>query len=337
MIPTQEIEQFWDAVLKAKTVLLCAHLGPDGDTLGSVLGLAKVLEDNFHHLEQIDVSVSGHISPLYSFMPGIQSVKNSEHPDELLSQYDLAISSDCGSLERLGQTGLWFSNAKYSINVDHHYSNSKYASLNIIDDLAGATGEVMLELINARDLLVAKEAAVGFYVAILTDTGGFKYGSTSANIFRLAAQLVEAGADPEFIYRKMYEECPKAQLLLHADAIEKASFELDSRLAWVVIDNAMLKAHNATSDHIEGLVESLRRVETVLVSVVLRETITGGTKVSLRSDSHEINVAEILATFGGGGHRMAAGVVVKESPDQFIQKLLPLLQNAILDSKAVAR
>lgn len=336
MLRKQDIEQFWQAIEQAKTVLLCAHLSPDGDTLGSALGLADVLKNNFKHLEQVDVTVSGHISPIFNFMDGVALVKNSEHPDELLSQYDLAISTDCGAIERLGQGAQWFSSAKASVNIDHHYSNSKYGDLNLIDDLAGATAEVVLDLVNAKDLNISAEAATGLYVAILTDTGGFKYGSTSANIFHLAAQLVEAGANPEWLYRKMYEECPKSQLLLHAEAITNAHFELDNRLAWIIVDNPMLKAHHATTDQIEGLVESLRRVQPVLISAVLRETTTGGTKVSLRSDTTDINVAEILAKFGGGGHRMASGVVVKDAPDEFIQKLLPLLQQAILDAPKTA-
>lgn len=334
---TQDDCQKLDSALKAaKTVFLCAHVSPDGDTLGSMLGIAEAIKAHYKHLTVVHTAVSGHIAAMFDFMPGIKSIIDADTPADLLPEpYDVSICLDCGSLDRLGKAGDFFKAAKTSFNIDHHYSNNRYATVNIIDDLAGASGEVVADILENINVPLNKEAAIGLYVAILTDTGGFKYGSTSAKIFRLAAQFVELGANPEEIYRYVYEEVPMARQMLHASAIQNATFELDNQLAWTLVTKAKLKELNAKDEYSEGLVEALRRIDTVQIAAVIRETAGGHSKVSLRSDNHNINVAEILEQFGGGGHRMASGCSFDTSPAETAEKLLPHLRQAIESLKTV--
>lgn len=332
MISNKDASIFIDKLKQAKTVLLCAHVGPDGDTLGSMLGLMHAIKAHFSHFTQVDTAVSGFIPEMFSFLPGIEDIKNADDESTLLAQYDLAICLDCGAVERLGKAQIPFEKAKASLNIDHHYSNLRFATENIIDETAGASGEVVADLLAANNITIPKDAATCLYVAVLTDTGGFKYSSTTAKIFQLASDLTAAGANPEDIYRHIYEECPKSQLMLQAEALLKAQFDLDNRLAWVSITQAMLANHQAKDDHIEGLVEQLRRIKPVLISAVLKETTSGATKISLRSDDHTINVAEILAELGGGGHKMAAGAVVQKTCAEVEAILIPKLRDAILVS-----
>ena len=329
MIEADDIARFGQAIRDAKTIFISAHVGPDGDTLGSMLGLRHALLPHFPHLETLDCVISGKMPDIYKFMPGINQVKDAETATDLLPVYDLAFSVDCGSLDRLGPAGDYFARARHSINIDHHISNNRFGKHNIIDVEAGASGEVVADLLTGNGITIPADAATCLYVAILTDTGGFKYTSTTAKIFDLAALLTRQGANPEQIYRFIYEKFPKAQGLLQAEAFRTAHFNADSTLSWAVVTQAMLNEFGANEEHVEGLVETLRRVSTVLVSAVLRETKLGQTKVSLRSDIPAINVADVVMRWNGGGHKMAAGCTIDAQPEAAQAELIPLLQAAI--------
>lgn len=329
MIDSQEIQAFKQAVDAAKTVFITAHVGPDGDTLGSMLALKHTFDAYFPNIERIDCVISGKMPDVYKFMPGINEVKDVDVATDLLPQYDLAFSVDCGSADRLGPAKSYFLNARQSINIDHHISNNRFGRINIIDVDAGASGEVIADLLAGNNIDITPETATCLYVTILTDTGGFKYTSTSARIFDLAALLTRKGANPENVYRHVYEEIPKTQALLHAEAIRQARFNADETVCWTVIDKKMLDRFGATEEHVEGLVESLRRIDTVLVSAMLRETRDGNTKISLRSDHDGLNVANVVSRWHGGGHRMAAGATIEKPPEEAAKELVPLLEELV--------
>lgn len=324
---------FRQAVEAAQTIFATAHVGPDGDTLGSMLGLRHALTQAFPHIQTFDCVITGEIPYQYTFMPGIDAVKNVETATDLLPQYDLAFSVDCGSADRLGPAKAWFLSAKHSLNIDHHISNTRFGKVNIIDVNAGASGQVVADLLNANGIAIPAEAAIALYVAVVTDTGGFKYSSTTPQLFELAAQLTQCGANPEVIYRHIYESVPKKQVLLQAKALQQAQFNADSTLGWTSVTQAMLTEFGALDEHIEGLVEAIRRIDTVQVSAVLKETKDGQTKASLRSDNHSINVADVAAKWGGGGHKMAAGFTAQASPQELAKTLVPLLEDVIRQAR----
>jgi bifunctional oligoribonuclease and PAP phosphatase NrnA len=329
MIDATEIQAFKAAVDNAKTVFISAHVGPDGDTLGSMLGLKHAFERNVPHLTRVDCVISGKMPDAYKFMPGIADVKDVDRATDLLEQYDLAFSVDCGSAERLGLARTRFLNATQSINIDHHVSNNRFGKINIIDVEAGASGEVVADLLMGCGMEISPAAATCMYVAILTDTGGFKYSSTSAKIFELVATLTRNGANPENIYRHIYEEVPKVQVMLHAEVLQRAKFNQNSTLAWGVVTQDLMNEFDATEENVEGLAESLRRIDTVLVSAILRENKAGQTKVSLRSDVSYISVVDVVERWHGGGHKMAAGCTIEKSPVEAEKDLIPLLEELI--------
>ncbi len=336
MIDTTDIQTFKSAINQAKTVFLTAHVGPDGDTLGSMMALMHAFTENFSHFSRVDAVITGDVPDVYKFMPGTQQVQDLETATHLLPQYDLAICVDCGSADRLGPAMPYFVGANQSLNIDHHISNSRFGKINIIDAEAGASGEVVADLFKANNIPISANAATCLYVAILTDTGGFKFSSTSAKIFDWVAELTRRGANPENIYRHVYEVMPKAQVMLQAHAVEQAQFREHEHLAWTLVPYQMLTDFGAKEEHIEGLVDTLRRIDTVMIAAIIRETKRGHTKVSLRSDVQDINVADIAGRWGGGGHKMASGFTTEKSFAEVEEELIPILEETIRANLAIS-
>jgi phosphoesterase RecJ-like protein len=294
-----------------------------------MLAFKHAFEKACPHIYGVDCVIAGKMPNVYHFLPGIREVKNVETADDLLEQYDLAISVDCGSSDRLGPSEKYFNNAKTSVNIDHHISNKRFGNINIVVPTAAASGEIIADLLKELKIPLDPNIATCLYAALMTDTGCFKYSNTSSKALETAAQLVGAGADPEYIYKQIYENHPRAQAMLHADALLKTQFNSDYSLGWTVISRTMLAEHGALDEHIDGLVEAIRQIDTVMISAMFKETKDGNTKVSLRSDSHAIDVAAVMEKFNGGGHKMAAGCTIEKPPDEAIKLVLPLLEEKI--------
>ncbi|MDX2084833.1 MAG: DHHA1 domain-containing protein [Candidatus Melainabacteria bacterium] len=317
------------ALSDAKHVFLTAHVGPDGDALGAMLGCYHALRACFPQVERVDCGVSGKVPAMYSFLPGLGDIVDVDTATHLLSRYDVAMSFDCGSLDRLGQSARYFEQAAISINVDHHISNRRFGSLNLLETDAAASGQVVYNLLRFLNADITKPVADCLYTAIMTDTGGFKYSNATSVVFQIAGHLVSLGADPEMIYKRAYEMRPWCQVQLQAEVVRRAEKNAAGTLAWTVITLEDLNAFGADHEHVDGVVETLRHVETVLISAIFKETRDGHTKVSLRSNSHQINVAQLLELHGGGGHAMAAGCTLKHPPLEAVALLRPQLEAAI--------
>ncbi len=313
----------------AKTVFITAHVGPDGDTLGSMLGLKFALEKARPHIQRVDCVISGKMPDVYSFLPGIRTILRMETATTLLDRYDLSISVDCGSLERLGQARPLFEGAVTSANIDHHISNTNFAAINVIEPSAAASGQIVFEILKAMAIPMDANIATCLYTAIVTDTGGFKYSNTSVRVMEITAQLINAGASPDYIFKQLYEEQPLRQVMLQAEALLQTRFESDHRVGWTMVTREQLNRYGADDEHIEGLVESIRRIDTVLIAMVLKETPEGHTKVSMRSDRHDLDVSAMMTRFGGGGHRMAAGCTLETPIAEAPNVLLPVLLESL--------
>lgn len=304
-------------------------MGPDGDTLGSMLGFKHAFEKACPHIHRIDCVISGKMPDAYSFLPGIKEVLRMETANTLLEQYDMAISVDCGSLDRLGLARPLFEAAKTSANIDHHISNDRFATLNLVETSASASAEVVFDILQTMAIPMDANIATCLYTGIITDTGGFKYSNTTAKVLETTAKLINSGANPEYIFKQLYEEQPLCQVMLQADALLHTQFNAEKTIGWTSVTRDLLDQHGALDEHIDGLVESIRRVDSVLIAVVFKETKDGQTKVSIRSDSHQIDVSSVMGVFGGGGHKMAAGCTMELSISEAPTKLLPLLEEKI--------
>ena len=195
-----------------------------------------------------------------------------------------------------------------------------YADINIINPDASSTGEVLYEIFDTLDWKISKETASALYTAILTDTGSFRFDNTTSEALKSASKLVKKGANPSEIYKKVYESSSKNHVLFQAYCISKAEFYNDDKIACTTIYKKDIEKFNAPEDCTEGLTEKLRAIVTTEVAFVVREIGASVSKVSMRSKNAD--VAEICAEFGGGGHKLAAGCVVKGTVKETVKKIL---------------
>ena len=308
---------------------MTVHVGPDGDALGAMLALRHGLLNGFSHFETMDCYMEGPTPHAYRFIPGVDCVQDVLTNPPAIETYDLAISLDCGSADRLGANQKHFDAAKISVNIDHHISNDYFGTQNIVLTGAAASGEVVADILDYMNIPLTTDCATCIYTALATDTGGFKFSNATSKAYRLGANCIEAGANHELVYKQLYENLPKAQTLLLADAVQHAQFSHESRMAWTLVTQDMLKRNNAKPEHTDGIVDALRQIDSVILAAVFKESDEGVTRVSLRSDNHNLDVSAIAGQFGGGGHKMASGCTIEAPIQQASAELLKTLQTAL--------
>jgi len=314
-----------EVIKKAKNIVVLSHVGPDGDTLGSMLALNEVLKQ-FNNVEKIDLIISGKIPDIYKFLPDIELTKNSNN-SELYKSYDLAVAVDCASFDRLGDSVELFRKAKTTANIDHHISSVKFADINIINPTAAATGQILYDIVKFLGISITKNIATDLYTAILTDTGGFKFENTKPETLEVCADLIRSGADAVYIYQECLEFKPLPMVRLQARAIDNAILTDDNKIAYTSVDRKLLEIFKATDDHVDGISKTLREIRTVEVAMVFKETPKGDTKISFRSK--RVNVCEIAKFFGGGGHKLAAGCTIQKNIPNTINEVLPIVKKQI--------
>jgi phosphoesterase RecJ-like protein len=290
------------AIDEAELVALACHVAPDGDALGSTLALHHVLAAaGMQSIASFPEPFA--VAPHYRDLPGLDLLS---HPDEFPAQPELMVTFDCGSLERLGQLRANAEAASELIVIDHHISNDRYGSINVIHPTAAASGVLVRRLIDRLGLPLTRDAAVCLYCALVCDTGRFQYESTNASVFALAGELVEFDVPVSAMSRTLFEEHRFAYLQLLAEALGAAELVREQSFVWTAVTQDMLERHDVTLDEVEGLIDIVRRTAEADVACVLKEEPNGTVKVSLRSVG-AADVHHIAAAHGGGGHRFAAG------------------------------
>lgn len=317
----EEIIKIIEEIKLAQSIVIISHVGPDGDTLGSQLAL-KMLIDQINPEAKVDMVVTGKIPAVYEFLPLIELTKQSDD-ERLYNKYDLAISVDVAAIDRLGDALELYKNARKTINIDHHRTNNGFGDINFIEADASSTGEVIFDIVEHSNINLTHDMAVCMFTAIVTDTGGFKFENTSAKTFVVASKLIEAGVKVDFVNKKCFDEKPMHMVKLHAWAVDNAVFEANNTVAYSIIKRADLERFGASDEHIDGISETLRKIQSVQVAFVAKETTKGDTKISLRSNDPD--VAKISEFFGGGGHRLAAGCTIHKTPEEAVNEVLPIV------------
>ena len=298
--------------------LLISHLRPDGDAYGSSLGLALSLREAGK--DAVVVNADG-LGPFFRFLPGSGILQpppaQPPEPDRLI------IAVDCADRPRLGRVFESWQRAP-DVNIDHHISNPGYAKLNLVDPESPATAQLLTEIILALKLPLTPDVAANLYVGLMTDTGCFRYRQTTARSFELAAKLVTAGADPARLAENCYQGFRAERLLLLRGVLNSLNFAQNERVAWFHLSPEMYARTGATPDETEGLIEYLQAVRTVEVAFLIEAMADGYTRASLRSRG-VVDVQKICAAFGGGGHRLAAGLRSRLEPVVLEKKLLDLI------------
>jgi len=312
------VNQLNDIIKTSKSILLVSHINPDGDTLGSVCAMFSLIKENYK--KRPDICVVSKVPSVYSFLPNIEQAKNISDMD-LSREYDLVINLDVAAPDRCADAAVLFDKAKCTVNIDHHETNSGYAKFNIIAPEASATGEVLYEISQALNWKISKDAAICLYTAILTDTGSFKFSNTTQKTMEIAGKLLSYGIDPSDINQKCYESNSKDMVLFQSYCVSKAQFENNDKIAYTVVYKKDLERFNYNGDDFtEGLTEKLRAIKTTEIAFVVKELNSATSKISMRSKTKDIS--KVCASFGGGGHKLAAGAVIKSNVSNAITQVL---------------
>ena len=296
-----ELDRAADAIASAGSLALACHVTPDGDALGSMFALHRLA------LAAGKESVASWpepfvVGPHYTFVPGLEGATK---PADFPGVPEVMVTFDCGSLDRLGELAEPARAASCLIVVDHHRTNDGYGAINVIDPDAAASAVIVRRLLDRLGWNLDRESAMCLFTGLVCDTGRFQYDNTTPEVFELAAELTRFGLPVAAINRQLFEEHRLAYLRLVAAALDRAELDPDRRFVatWVTADD--LEANGVGLEETEGLIDLVRRTSEADVSCVLKET-PDGTKVSLRAVS-DVDVGAIATSFGGGGHRAAAG------------------------------
>jgi phosphoesterase RecJ-like protein len=291
-----------ELVRDAAQVALACHVSPDGDALGSMLGLFHVLRAaNYNVVASFPSPFV--VAPHYRELPGLDLLSK---PEDFPAEPDVMVTFDCGSLARLGDLEPAAKAARELVVIDHHISNDRYGTVNVIEPQAAASGWVVQRLVDSLGLPLCRDAAVCLYAAIVCDTGRFQYDTTTPAVFDLASRLTQFDVPVARLSRTLFEEHRFAYLQLLAEALTNAELVREQRFVWTAVTQDMLRRHQVTVDEVEGLIDILRRTEEAEVTCVLKEEPDGTVRVSLRSLG-DTDVCRIAAAYGGGGHQYAAG------------------------------
>jgi phosphoesterase RecJ-like protein len=310
--------------------LVVTHENPDGDALGSLLATTLALRGLGKDVEMY-LGGSGSLPREYAFMQ-LDGLRR-DLPDDIEQRVLVAV--DCAKADRIGPDPEPVERASLVLNIDHHHDNTRFGDLNLIVADASSTGEVLRDVIRELDVELTPELAEPLYIALVTDTGRFQYTNTTPKALRLAAELVEAGADVHQVFQQVYESVEFAKLKLLARALDRARV-LEGGL--IIVSHLLRKDFaevGAAEAYSEGIIDSLRAVEGAELAALIREPPRddGPTRrVSLRASVDELDVSAIARLFGGGGHRQAAGF----SSDASIDEITELIRQGFVAQRAAA-
>lgn len=278
--------------------LVIAHVSPDGDTLGSALALSLSLKRMGKRVQTVCEDKVPHI---YEFLPGAQEVLRPENA----AAARVAIAVDCADAQRLGSALPLFRAAEATVNIDHHATNSGYADRNCVEK-AGATGELVYRLLLRLGVEPDAQAATCLYTALMSDTGSFAYSSTTPDTLRVAAALMERGANNAEINRRVYRTIPLHKQKLLGVTLAKLALHAGGKVGIACLSAGEIASCGASGEDTEGIIDHIRDVEGVEIAILIRGTDENAFKVSLRS-KHFADVGALAARMGGGGHQRAAG------------------------------
>lgn len=330
MTQTTDLKAIADALRQHDRFLVVTHENPDGDALGSLLAATIALRQ----LGKDAVMYLPGRTPLpseYAFMPLDDVVR--EPPDDAAERVLFAV--DCAKEERIGDEQA-VSRAPLVLNVDHHHDNTRFGDLDLIVADASSTGEVLRDVFAELGVKLTPELAEPLYIALVTDTGRFQYANTTPKALRLAAELVEAGADIHEVFQQVYESVEFAKLKLLARALDRAEVLEGGRIVVSHLVRTDFGEVGATEPYSEGIIDYLRAVEGAELAVLIREQLNEDApayKGSLRSSIDELDVSAIARVFGGGGHRQAAGF----STDLPLEEIVEQIRQGFLAQRATSR
>ncbi len=316
------VDRILDAVRASETCCVVGHVRPDGDCIGSQLGLALALRTLG---KQVTVWNEDQAPDKLAFLD----------PDHLLQkpkrgqQFDCVIATDAASFERLGRVGECVRERRVLINIDHHASNTRFGDLNWVGHREPSTGELIFRLIKYANWPLTPAIAGCLFTAVSTDTGSFQYPTTRPATFATAGELVRRGADLAAICHEVYQSYPLSRMRLLRHVYTHFRLTHHDRIAYFWLKPADFARSGADRADAEGLIDHIRAIEPVIVACVFEQVEPGVVRVSLRSKSGNVDVNEIAGHFGGGGHAAAAGARIAGSPLSVQRRVITAVRKAM--------
>jgi bifunctional oligoribonuclease and PAP phosphatase NrnA len=322
--PAHSLSEIASALRSAQRIAIAAHVRPDGDAVGSVLGLAlslRAMGKTVHAL--LEDGVPGNLT----FLPETDMVL---HPPYSALDIDCAVVLDTATHERVGeQTKAALAVAPLLINIDHHGTNPGYGHLHHIDSSQPAVGQIIYELILAGGFPITLPSLQHLFTAISTDTGSFQFSSTTARTHEIASEMMRAGLDTAYLAQMLYQTYPARRLSLMRAMLNEMQFRADGRVvSWMLTQKLMAEVSMEPGDT-EGIIDTLRMIDSVVTAVIFEELPDGKIRVSSRSKDSRLDVSAVCAQFGGGGHRMAAGARMKGPIEAAAETFLNSLENEV--------
>lgn len=311
MIEQAEWERAAKALRDAKEVAIACHVAPDGDALGSMLGLGRFLQREGKTVTMGWGSGKVQVPPQYSSLPGADTLVV---PEKFPDKAEVFVAIDCGDIRRLEILKPRFDAARIKINIDHHISNDSFGDINIVDSQAASSSELAYSLVRAMGGEPDRDEATCFYTGIVTDTGRFQYSSASIQTLRTAAELREYGVDHERVAIDVFESASFDYL--HVLGVVLSRARLEDGMVWSWLDRGDLG--KLGYDETEDFIDVLRAVRESRIAVILKQMPDRSYKVSMRSRSDDVDVAQVAKHFGGGGHKRAAGFKMRGKPEECI-------------------
>ncbi|HOJ70919.1 MAG TPA: bifunctional oligoribonuclease/PAP phosphatase NrnA [Syntrophorhabdaceae bacterium] len=296
------LRQIKDRIEKGNRFLITTHIDLDGDAVGSCFSLYWALVS---YKKEAFVYLKDRIPYKYRFLPGPKDPRYliNTLPGE---RFDTVFVLDCGDFHRVGQGYENLKNNGFIVSIDHHSTNSGFGDINLVDEDASSTAEIVYDLFRYLGIDISYEMAINIYTAILTDTGSFRYENTTSKAFTICGHLTRIGVRPSFIATMVYESHPKERFILLGKVLNTLETHKDGKIAMAHITRDMCNDSDALEEFTDGFVEYIKEIDGIDIAILIRQTEDKRYKLSMRSKG-DVDVASICRIFGGGGHKKAAG------------------------------
>jgi phosphoesterase RecJ-like protein len=320
------IDRILEAIRESQVICVVGHIRPDGDCIGSELGLTLALQG-----QGKDVTCWNQ-DPVPDKLRFLDPNKIVETPKRG-RKFDLVIATDAASYERLGTIGPCIEDRKLLINIDHHESNTRYGDVNWVSPREPSTGELIYRLLRAANWPIPPNVSNCLFTAVSTDTGSFQYPTTRPSTYHVAGDLVKRGADLAKICDEVYQSFPLGRVRLLRHVYNKFRLTHNDQIAYFWLKQKDFARTGTSKDDSEGLIDHIRAIDPVVVACVFEEVNETLTRISLRSKNEHINVSDIAAQFGGGGHPAAAGARIEGTPLSVQRRVIAAIRKALVDAK----
>ncbi|MDB6025238.1 MAG: Phosphoesterase RecJ domain protein [Verrucomicrobiales bacterium] len=318
----QVVKRIIEEIRSHQTFCIVGHVRPDGDCVGSELGLAIALKNAGKEV------TCWNEDPMPDKLKFLDKDKTFQRPKRG-EKFDCVIATDCASFERLGKAGEYASERKLLINIDHHLSNTRYGDINWISAREASTGELIFKLLKEGSWPITPEIADCLFTAVSTDTGSFQYPTTKPITYHTAAELVKRGANLAKICDEVYQSHPLSRVRLLKHLYNKFRLTHNDKIAYVWLKKKDFARAGAETEESEGLIDHIRDIQPVEVACLFEELEPELTRISLRSKSDHVSVNEIAAQFGGGGHKAAAGARIPGRPLSVQRRVVAAIKKAL--------